>query len=96
MALEMDILSETGMEIPKAYFRIDEYSCYDTRVFAKIRGYVSRELQSKGNSPIEGTEHVVEITGDYSDYARNTKIQIYEYLKTLERYGDAKDVFEGR
>lgn len=96
MALEMDILSETGMDIPKAYFRIDEYSCYNTKVFAKIRGYVSRDLHIKGNSPIEGTEHVVEITCDYSDYARNTKIQIYEYLKTLERYDNAEDVFEGR
>lgn len=96
MALEMDILSETGMDIPKAYFRIDEYSCYDTKIFAKIRGYVSRDLHIKGNSPIEGTEHVVEITCDYSDYARNTKIQIYEYLKTLERYDNAEDVFEGR
>ena len=43
MALSKTIMSNTGLVIPNAYIRIDEYSCHDNTVNARIRSYVSHE-----------------------------------------------------
>ena len=94
MALKMNVLSSTGLEINNAYLTIDEYHCYGDKVFATIRAYVSKEMQELGNAPIEGLNDIVELTCDYSENAKNTKIQIYGYLKTLEKYAGAVDVLE--
>ena len=95
MALKMDITSATGLMVQGAYVKIDEYFSYkDDCIFAKVRGYVSRELESAGSAPIEGTEEIIELVCDYSDGAKNSKSQIYTYMKTLEKYANALDVLE--
>lgn len=93
MALKMDITSATGLKVEGAYIKIDEYFSYkDNYIFAKVRGYVSKELESTGSAPIEGTEEIIELVCDYSDDAKNSKFQIYTHMKTLEKYADALDV----
>jgi len=94
MDLQLTITSSTGLEIENAYIRIDEYSCMDSTINARIRAYVSKEMQQQGKSFIEGTEEIITFDGDYSDEAVNTKKQIYEHMKTLEKYQDAVDVLE--
>lgn len=94
MALELTVTSSTGLEIENAYIRIDEYSCINTTINARVRAYVSKEMREQGRTFIEGTEEIITLEGDYSDSAVNTKKQIYEYMKTLEKYQDAVDVLE--
>lgn len=95
MALQKTITSTAGLEVQNAYIKINEYSCGEENIVnARIRAYVSRELEQQGASHLEGTEEIITLTADYSDDAINTKKQIYEYMKTLEKYTDAIDVIE--
>jgi len=90
-ALKKDVTSSTGLVVENAYIKVDEYSCYGNNVNARLRAYVSKELADNGASPIEGSEDIITLTVDYSDEADNTKKQIYEFAKTLEKYADAVD-----
>lgn len=91
----MMVTSSTGLIVESAYIKIDEYSCdKQNNVFARIRAYVSKELENSGSSPIEGSEDLIEITADYSEEAVNTKKQIYNHMKKLEKYSNAIDVLE--
>lgn len=93
MALQMTITSAAGYEVQDAYFRVDEYSCAkDNAVHARLRAYVSQQAAAEGKAYIEGSEDIITLTVDYSDDADNTKKQIYEYAKTLDRYSEAIDV----
>lgn len=95
MALEKNIISSTGLEVQNAYIKIDEYSCGKGNIVnARIRAYASRELEQQGASYLEGTEDIVSFTADYSENAFNSKKQIYEYVKTLEKYSNAVDILE--
>lgn len=92
MAFQKEVMSLTGMNVQNAYIKIDEYACYGETVHVRLRAYVSKELADNGNAPIEGSEDIITLTVDYSDDATNTKKQIYEYAKTLDKYADAIDV----
>lgn len=95
MALQMDVKSSTGLVIKNAYIKIVEYSCNkNNNVSALIRGYVNKELEFMGCSAIEGSDDIIEIVGGYLDNSPNTKKQIYEHMKLLERYQSAVDVLE--
>jgi len=95
MALQMTVVSTTGLEVENAYIKIDDYSCDENNLIrARIRGYVSRELEKSGHDSIEGTEKIITINGDYSNRALNAKIQIYDYIKSLPEYNSAVDVLE--
>ncbi|MHD0384994.1 hypothetical protein ACY2DD_05440 [Enterococcus faecium] len=95
MALQMTVVSTTGLEVENAYIKIDDYSCDENNLIrARIRGYVGRELEKEGKAAIEGSERIITVEGDYSDRALNMKIQIYDYMKTLPDYKNAIDVFE--
>lgn len=91
MALSKTILSDTGLEIQNAYIRIDEYNCFESNIKARARAYISKDLKDAGKSFISGSEDIITFTADYSDTAVNTKKQIYEHMKTLEKYADAID-----
>jgi hypothetical protein len=87
MAITKTITSDSGIEVTNAYIRIDGYSCNgENAVCARIRAYVSRELKKADKAPISGTEDIIALSVDYSDTAINPKKQIYEYMKTLEKY----------
>lgn len=91
----MNIESTTGFIHENAFLKIDEYSCdQNNNIRARVRAYISREHALAGASHIEGSEEIIEIKGDYSERALNTKIQIYDYLGTLDKYKDAIDVPE--
>ncbi|MEK3987462.1 hypothetical protein MHB77_29455 [Paenibacillus sp. FSL K6-3166] len=95
MALTKNVTSNTGIEVESAYIKVDEYSCgKNNTVNARVRAYVSREFEQEGKSFIEGAEDIIQIIGDYSDNALNMKKQIYNHIKTLEKYSDAIDVLE--
>lgn len=95
MALEIDVISTTGLSVEKAYFKIDDYSCDKSNtVRARLRAYVSRELEKEGHEPIEGTEKIFTIEGDYSQSSSNVKVQVYDFVKTLPDYEYTTDVFE--
>lgn len=95
MALNINIVSDIGQTFENAYIRIDEHSVdKNDTIYARIRGYVSRELMTEGKSFISGSEDIIKFTGNFSDTAVNTKKQIYEYMKTLEKYSVATDVLE--
>lgn len=93
MALQQNATSTTGLEIENAYFKIDEYSCdKNNMVKARIRAYVSKKLADSGAAPIEGIDDSLSFVANYEDNAENTKKQIYEHAKTLDKYADAIDV----
>lgn len=95
MAVQMDFTSTTGQSFINVYFKVCEYSCDINEVLrAKIQGYISRDLSKSGASPIEGSAKIIELTADYSDWAINSKKQIYEKLKTLPEFETAVDVLE--
>lgn len=95
MALKMTIQSNTGINIEDAYIHIDEYSCNKEEVInARIRSYISRDLMKNGANFISGSEEIITIQGDYSDTAMNTKKQIYNHIKTLDKYLSAIDILE--
>ncbi|MDF9845165.1 MULTISPECIES: hypothetical protein [unclassified Paenibacillus] len=92
MALQKNLMSSTGMEVPNAYIKIDSYqSDSQNNVSARIRAYVSKELEIEGKAPIEGTEDVILMQAEYSEESVNAKRQIYNYMKTLGKYSDAID-----
>lgn len=92
MGLQKTIISDNGLEIQDAYFRIDEYSCNGSNLInARIRAYVSRDLQKQGANFITGSEDVVSFIGQYFNNSINTKKQCYDYIKTLSKYTDAID-----
>lgn len=95
MAKQLTFESTTGAVYQYAYFKIDEYSCdKNNTIRARIRAYVNRELALSGATPIEGSEEIIEINGDYSDEAVNAKKQVYDYLSTLDKYKEAINVLE--
>lgn len=47
-----------------------------------------------GFSFISGSEEIITLQGDYSDSATNTKKQIYDHMKILEKYIESVDVLE--
>jgi hypothetical protein len=91
MALQKTIESDVGIEIQNAYILIDEYSCVENNVNARIRAYVSKDMKEQGKAFISGSEDIISLQCDYSDMAINTKKQIYEYMKTLDKYKDSTD-----
>lgn len=91
-ALQLKIESTTGYEVQDAYVKVDEYSCYGDTVHARLRAYVSQQASIDGKAHIEGSEEIVTLKVDYSDDACNTKKQIYEHTKMLDKYADAIDV----
>lgn len=95
MAVQKTMVSDTGITVENAYYRIDEYSCSSTNVVnARVRAYVSRDAQREGKTFLEGSEFIATITGDYTDSAVNPKKQIYEHIKTLDGFEDSVDVLE--
>lgn len=94
MALSKIIISATGLEIQNAYIRIDEYSCFENTVNARVRAYISKDMQISGKAFISGSEDIITMECDYSDIATNTKKQIYTHMKTLDKYSTAIDVLE--
>jgi len=91
MALQKTIQSDIGLEVQNAYIRIDGYSCYENNINARVRAYINKDMQMQGKMPISGSEDIITLVVDYSDTAVNTKKQIYEHMKTLEKYVDAVD-----
>lgn len=92
MALQMDVMSSSGIPVKNAYIVIMEYTCdKDEYINAKISAYVSQDFKDEGKSPIDGTSDIVTIKGDYTDESMNTKKQIYAHMKTLDKYKDAVD-----
>lgn len=93
MALQKNIQSTTGLEIKNAYIKVDNYSCNKNNIVsAKLLAFVSRSASEEGKAPIEGSGEIITLETDYSDGAINTKKQIYEYAKTIDKYKDAIDV----
>lgn len=93
MALQLTFTAATGMVITDAYIKVDEYSCgKDNVVNARLRAYASYQAAQDGLAHIEGSEDIISFTADYDDSAVNTKMQIYEHTKTLDKYADAIDV----
>lgn len=89
------IKSSTGLKVENAYIKIDEYSCdRHNSVNVRVRAYVSKELEMQGAVYLEGSEDIFNTTILYDDYSPNPKKQIYEYLKTLDKYKEATDVIE--
>lgn len=51
----MTVVSTTGVEVENAYIKIDDYSCGENNLIrARIRGYVSRELEKSDTIPLKG------------------------------------------
>lgn len=94
MALQKNIQAATGLEVPNAYIKVVEYNCFGDMVQARLRAYVSKQAALDGKLHIEGSEDVLNLTADYTDEAPNTKKQLYNHAKTLEKYSDAVDIFE--
>lgn len=92
MALEMDVVSSSGIPVKNAYVAVVEYNCdKDEYINAKVAAYVSKEFKEEGKTFIDGTSDIITIKGDYRDESMNTKKQIYAHMKTLEKYEDAID-----
>lgn len=95
MALKMNLNSDIGQEFIDAYFVITEYSCdKNENVHARIRAYVDREKYKQGCDYISGSEQVITLKCDYSEVAINPKKQIYNYMKTLDKYSESVDILE--
>lgn len=93
MALQITTTASTGYEVRDAYVKITGYTCgINNLVHARLCAYVSKELADAGASHIEGSEDIITLTCDYGDDASNTKKQIYEYAKTLDKFADAVDI----
>ena len=94
VAISQTIVSDTGLTIQDAYIRVHDYHCSGNTINVRLRAYINRQAANGGKSHVEGSEDILIIEGDYSENAPNTKIQIYKYAKTLNKYADAVDVLE--
>lgn len=88
MALEKAITTEHGIELPKAYIRIDSIQGDKTVMYATVSIYKD-DNAAIDKIPISST--IQNCTVDTSGNAVNYHKQIYEHLKTLTEFADAID-----
>lgn len=92
MGLLKTIMFRDSLEIKDAYHRIDITSSADGKCSATINCYTTRDSYLNGDSYL--TQKVVSFSLKYGMSVGSDKNQGYNYIKTLEDYQDAIDVYE--
>lgn len=86
MAIKSDYVLKNGLEVKDCYLRIDIMRGNKNKLGFNLVPY----LNSESNVPLEEGEYYEFELLEHEDSARWDK-QGYEYLKTLEKFKDAKD-----
>lgn len=91
MALSKTVETNHGLGIENAYIRIDEQSGNKEKLNIRVRLYVSQEKARNEFGWIE--EKLYEFAPNTEEDSENFIKQGYEFLKTLDEYKDAVDIF---
>lgn len=87
MALISDVTLENGISIKDAYLTVVNFSGTRNSLLFKINIYVNEQLYREGKPEVHSESHSIAF-----DPNRNIFSQAYEYLRTLPKYKNAKDV----
>lgn len=92
MALQQNQQLQNGLIANNAYIRIDTVSGYKGEITISVNSYVSRQAFLDGAPYLE--QKFYAFVPNTNPDAREMWTQGYEYLKTLDEYKDALDLFE--
>jgi hypothetical protein len=88
MALQKDFVTDSGIEIVNAYFKINTIAGDREKLHASIGVYKDAQARLDGKPPAGILEYVV----DTPNSENNLFQDIYDHLKTLVEFDDAQDV----
>lgn len=93
MALLVSVQLDSGMTISNSYAKIGSFSGDKNLLSIELQFFLDKEKADSNNySPM--TVKVYSFTPSVADDSNNWLKQAYEYLKTLDEYQNAIDVFE--
>ncbi|WP_144559538.1 hypothetical protein [Shouchella miscanthi] len=92
MGLLKTTITDSGIEVWNAYYRIDSLVVRSDQCEYFLHGYVSRSYFNQGKSPILTERRTM--TVDLHDDALNFTRQIYANLKSDGEFIEARDVLE--
>ena len=89
MALSKNITLQNGLEVEKAYIRIDTVNGYKGLLSISVNSYISQKAFQDGKPYLEQKTYA--FTPSVEEEAPNFIKQGYEYLKTLPEFSDCED-----
>lgn len=89
MALQKTIVLENGLSINDAYIRIDAISGYKKEIQISVNSYISQQDFINNKPYLE--QNFYNFIPNIDESSLNFIKQGYVYLKSLDKYRDAKD-----
>jgi hypothetical protein len=91
MAFQMDVQSDMGVSFPNTYCYIHKIGGSKELLYLQVNWYVDKEARINNLKPIEskGYNFVPEVGEESFNFIK----QGYLYLKTLEEFSEAIDIY---
>lgn len=93
MGLKQTKTLDSGITVENAYIRVSSFYGNKSNIEFIISTYFSREYYLDGMMPVVPPQRY-SFVPDMSRTAKNPLEQIYMYVKTIDEFSDAFDVFE--